>query len=120
MQLLDYQQRAVSALSNTTKGKIFIPTGGGKTLVMMTDAKNRIEKSNQLVTIVVVAPRILLANQLSDEFEKFLGDEKQIIISHVHSGETHNYSKTQSDKIATHHLLKHNISVIRRVRKTDN
>jgi len=105
MQLLDYQQRAVSALSNTTKGKIFIPTGGGKTLVMMTDAKNRIEKSNQLVTIVVVAPRILLANQLSDEFEKFLGDEKQIIISHVHSGETHHYSTTQSDKIATHHLL---------------
>lgn len=104
MQLLDYQQRALSEISKHSKGKVLIPTGGGKTVVMMQDAKNRIAASDVPLTIVVVAPRILLANQLSDEFEQYLKSE-EICIAHVHSGETHHFSSTQSHKIAAHNAV---------------
>ena len=104
MQLLDYQQRALSEISKHSKGKVLMPTGGGKTVVMMQDAKNRIAASDVPLTIVVVAPRILLANQLSDEFEQYLKSE-EICIAHVHSGETHHFSSTQSHKIAAHNAV---------------
>ena len=104
MQLLDYQQRALNEISKHSKGKVLIPTGGGKTVVMMQDAKNRIDASNVPLTIVIVAPRILLANQLSNEFEQYLKSE-EICIAHVHSGETHHFSSTQSHKIAAHNAV---------------
>ena len=47
-------------------------------------------------TIVVVAPRILLANQLSSEFLEFITDVEVI---HVHSGETHHKSTTKTDEL---------------------
>ena len=47
-------------------------------------------------TIVVVAPRILLANQLSSEFLEFITDVEVI---HVHSGETHHKSTTKADEL---------------------
>jgi superfamily II DNA or RNA helicase len=43
-------------------------------------------------TIVVVAPRILLAEQLSAEFLEFITNAK---VFHVHSGETHHESSTR-------------------------
>ena len=101
MQLYSYQQRAIDALSLHSKGKVFMPTGAGKTLVMMKDLSNRISKSNTPLTIVVVAPRILLANQLSNEFEEYLKVEN-VCITHVHSGETHHYSTTKSNQIAAY------------------
>ena len=45
---------------------------------------------------VVVAPRILLANQLSSEFLEFITDVEVI---HVHSGETHHKSTTKTDQL---------------------
>ena len=104
MQLHSYQQRAIDALSIHSKGKVFMPTGAGKTLVMMEDLSNRIAKSNIPLTIVVVAPRILLANQLSNEFEEYLKVEN-ICITHVHSGETHHYSTTKSNQIAAYNKI---------------
>ena len=47
-------------------------------------------------TIVVVAPRILLAEQLSSEFLEII---QNVSVMHVHSGETHHFSTTKSDEI---------------------
>ena len=47
------------------KGQIIVPTGGGKTLTMIEDARNELLYGK---TIVVVAPRILLTEQLCSEF----------------------------------------------------
>ena len=114
MKLYSYQQRALDALQNHNKGLIAIPTGGGKTVVMMEDAKNRILSSEKPLAIVVVAPRILLTNQLSSEFEQYL-ENQEVLISHCHSGETHHFSSTKPFEIANrntsvissgfHHLI---------------
>ena len=53
-------------------------------------------ESEAVNTIVVVAPRILLANQLSAEFLEFITNVK---VMHVHSGETHHFSTTKVDAI---------------------
>ena len=77
-------------MSRSDKGQVIVPTGGGKTFIMIQHAKE--------VTgnIVVVAPRILLAQQLCDDFMEHVKGR----VIHVHSGETHYYSTTKSDKIA--------------------
>ena len=78
-----------------SKGQIIVPTGGGKTMCMIQDAKREFSKFPQH-TIVVVAPRILLASQLSAEFLEFITNVK---VMHVHSGETHHFSTTKVDAI---------------------
>ena len=51
-------------------GQIIVPTGGGKTYIMIADCHRLVTTTPRSPqTIVVVAPRILLANQLSSEFE---------------------------------------------------
>ena len=67
MQLRPHQLEAVSAMFRHNKGQVIVPTGGGKTMCMINDAEQRF-RSTIARTIVVVAPRILLANQLSAEF----------------------------------------------------
>jgi len=84
-------------MQETNKGRILVPTGGGKTLCMIVDAINALKSGPK--TIVVVSPRILLANQLGVEFMDILGHQKNHVM-HVHSGETHYFSTTNSDKIA--------------------
>jgi superfamily II DNA or RNA helicase len=74
-------------------GQIIIPTGGGKTICMIEDAKKQLE-NNGPKTIVVVAPRILLANQLCSEFLEIITDP-MVRILHVHSGETNHESSTK-------------------------
>jgi superfamily II DNA or RNA helicase len=94
MQLYPYQQRALDAIKLHNKGCCFMPTGAGKTVVMMEDCKNRLLKAKVPQTVVVVAPRILLANQLCGEFEEYLKD-LDVFYTHVHSGETHHFSTTK-------------------------
>ena len=96
MQLRDHQQDALDALSTADKGQVYCPTGGGKTPIMIFDAMRNLDNGAQ--TIVVVAPRILLANQLCAEFTEFITD---VNVMHVHSGETHYFSTTKPDKIAS-------------------
>ncbi len=91
----------LNALHNASKGQVHCPTGGGKTLVMIFDAKHRLDASSTPQTIVVVSPRILLAAQLCAEFTEFITDAQ---ILHVHSGETHYSKTTKSDKIQQHIL----------------
>ena len=95
MQLRPHQEKAIKAMSKHNKGQVIVPTGGGKTICMIEDAIEQF-KSDRLKTIVVVAPRILLANQLCEEFLEFIGD---VDVLHVHSGETHHDSTTKSQKI---------------------
>ena len=53
------------------KGTIVIPTGGGKTFTMITDSRRFMQSGN---VIVVVAPQLLLSQQLFTEFDKHLSD----------------------------------------------
>ena len=84
MQLRPHQEQALQAMLDNDKGQIIVPTGGGKTICMIMDAVKQLETYG---TIVVVAPRILLAEQLSHEFMEII-DEKynDVEVMHVHSG----------------------------------
>ena len=96
MQLRPHQQRAFDAMQQHDAGKVIIPTGGGKTYVMIADC---LARAAQGTTTVVVAPRILLANQLCEEFMQFVS-ATWTHVCHAHSGETDHFSSTNPDKIA--------------------
>jgi len=91
--LRPHQRQACDAMQAHDLGQIIIPTGGGKTICMIEDAKKQLE-SHGPKTIVVVAPRILLANQLCSEFLEIITDP-MVRILHVHSGETNHESSTK-------------------------
>jgi superfamily II DNA or RNA helicase len=95
IQLRPHQERGVAAMAEHDKGQIVVPTGGGKTLKMIYDALRELQ-SETPQTIVVVAPRILLAEQLSSEFLEFITNAA---VLHVHSGETHHESSTRPGEI---------------------
>ena len=82
-------------------GQIIVPTGGGKTYIMIADCDRIVSQTDRnYKTFVVVAPRILLANQLSSEFQSAI---KNVKIAHVHSGETHHFSTTNSHELSVYH-----------------
>ena len=94
-QLRPHQQDALDALQQHSKGICVFPTGAGKTNVGIFDAINQfLSKTPQ--TIVIVAPRILLAEQLSSEYLEFITNAA---VLHVHSGETHHFSTTKPAEI---------------------
>lgn len=95
MKLRPTQQRSLDAMSLDSKGILVKPTGAGKTLTMTFDARREFETKEDQV-IVVVAPRILLAEQLCSEFLEFIDCAN---VMHVHSGETEHFSTTRPDKI---------------------
>ena len=64
-------------MSTADLGQIIVPTGGGKTYIMISHAAQLKRGS----TIIVVAPRILLARQLCEDFSSQI-DAK---IFHAHS-----------------------------------
>ena len=96
--LRPHQQDAVDAMLVHEKGQIIVPTGGGKTLTMIMDTVHNCKYIDNGMTTVVVAPRILLAEQLCSEFLEVI-DTANTHIMHVHSGETHHFSTTKSEKI---------------------
>ena len=95
IQLRPHQERGDLAMQKYSKGQLIYPTGGGKTLNMIMDALRELQ-SETPQTIVVVAPRILLAEQLSSEFLEFITNAA---VFHVHSGETHHESSTRPGEI---------------------
>lgn len=97
MKLRPQQQKVLSAMEKHPFGQIIAPTGTGKTLMMIFDAIRRMAESSTPQTILVCAPRILLAEQLSSEFLEFI-DTANVL--HVHSGETHHKSTTKSEVIS--------------------
>jgi superfamily II DNA or RNA helicase len=94
--LRPHQERAVAAMQKHNKGQVIVPTSGGKTLKMIYDCLRELQ-SETPQTIVVVAPRILLAEQLSSEFLEFITNAE---VLHVHSGETHHESSTRPATIS--------------------
>ncbi len=85
-------------MQSYNKGQIIVPTGGGKTLTMIVDTQRRHDSINNGTTTVVVAPRILLSEQLCSEFLEII-DTANTHVMHVHSGETHHFSTTKADRI---------------------
>jgi len=97
MQLRPHQIRILSRMQEYNKGQVIVPTGGGKTMCMIQDTAH-IQQNKCGSTTVIVAPRILLAEQLCSEFLEVL-NVKYAHVMHVHSGETHHFSTTNPDKI---------------------
>ena len=95
--LRPHQQDAVDAMWQNNKGQVIIPTGGGKTICMIQDTIHQ-QAVPTGITTVVVAPRILLAEQLCSEFLELV-DTTHTHILHVHSGETSHFSTTKAEKI---------------------
>ena len=98
-------------MKDNCRGEVIVPTGGGKTLCMIKDAQREFNSGNKWgvllkqpdrKTIVVVAPRILLAQQHSNDFDDLLGVHPllQRRILHVHSGKTSHYSTTDPKRIS--------------------
>ena len=92
--LRPHQQRACDSMLKNEKGTVIIPTGGGKTMCMIQDTLTAFD-DNVDCTVVVVAPRILLAEQLCSEFLEHMTAS----VLHVHSGETHYFSTTKAKQI---------------------
>jgi len=96
--LRPHQQRILDRMLAYDKGQIIVPTGGGKTICMIQDIVENCKYIDNGMTSVVVAPRILLAEQLCSEFLEII-DTSNTHIMHVHSGETHHYSSTKPENI---------------------
>lgn len=99
--LRPHQQDALAAMQKYEKGQVIIPTGGGKTICMIQDYLNHEHLGCR--TTVVVAPRILLAEQLCKEFLEMLPSDYMVAVYHVHSGETEHFSSTKPALIANWH-----------------
>lgn len=94
--LRPHQQDALDSIRVNSKGQIIMPTGSGKTLTMIAYTQDLFNDSSEFKTVVVVAPRILLAEQLSAEFLEHITNAS---VMHVHSGETHHFSSTRPSEI---------------------
>lgn len=91
------QDRALLAMSEDSIGQVLGATGCGKTLIQIADALRQFLNAATPQTIAVVAPRILLAEQLSSEYLEHINCAH---VMHVHSGETHHFSSTNPRMIS--------------------
>ena len=95
--LRPHQNRAIEAMHENTKGQVIVPTGGGKTMIMIHHALQKFAKNEKFAhTAIIVAPRILLAQQLCNEWKQFHDD---VDVMHVHSGGSSYFNTTDIDKL---------------------
>ena len=102
--LRPHQQRGIDRMGEYSKGQLIFPTGAGKTLTAIMDAKRVFETATSHKTIVIVAPRILLAEQLCSEFLEVI-QRNDVHVMHVHSGETSFFGTTKVEKIRMHDAI---------------
>lgn len=103
MKLRPHQQRAIDAMLTATHGSVYVPTGGGKTLIAIMDLVRRLCASERPLTAVITCPRLLLVNQLCEEYMEVINTyNMNVEVLHVHSGDTHYYSTTKPAQIAVH------------------
>ena len=95
IRLLPHQEKITNRMLSYSKGQVISPTGSGKTMCMIYDALRRFSITTPR-NIVVVAPRILLTEQLCSEFLEHVNNAN---VLHVHSGETEHYATTKSNRI---------------------
>ena len=96
--LRPHQQDVVDAMIVHDKGQVIVPTGGGKTLCMIHDVIENCKYIDNGMTTVVVAPRILLAEQLCKEFLELM-DTTHTHVMHVHSGNVEFFHTTNPEQI---------------------
>jgi superfamily II DNA or RNA helicase len=111
MNLRPYQKKAIDAIQKSRKGVCILPTGSGKTVIFMEDVKQKLLSSISPLTVVIVAPKILLCSQLKSQFSEYLKGIKTFDTA-VHSGEdgiTDEVIVRNINQIATrlnhHHLI---------------
>lgn len=91
------QQKEVFALMRQHSKMLTVaPTSAGKSIMMIADAKHRFTESESK-TILVIAPKLILCQQLSAEFEKFIDNAS---IAHVHSGDSNHFRTTDHLELA--------------------
>ena len=88
-----HQDECLDETAIHPKGIICAATGSGKTLVGIGDTIREFKKETPQ-TVVIVAPRLLLANQLCSEYLEHITNAS---VFHVHSGDTHHFSSTKPD-----------------------
>tara|TARA_B100000287_G_scaffold370722_1_gene368330 strand:- start:2738 stop:3970 length:1233 start_codon:yes stop_codon:yes gene_type:complete len=95
--LRPHQSAALNVMQSENVGQIIVPTGGGKTMIMIKDCIDNLDNN----VTVIVAPRILLAQQLCDDFIHQLGDKisPNLNVFHAHSGRTKHLSSTKPEEI---------------------
>ena len=78
-------------------GQIIVPTGGGKTYIMIQDCINNLDNN----VTVIVAPRILLAQQLCDDFIQLVGDKvsPNLNMFHAHSAVSYTHLTLPTKRI---------------------
>jgi superfamily II DNA or RNA helicase len=94
MQLRPHQEEGLQTLSETDRGIVVMATGAGKTNIQIFDAVREFEKTEPQ-TIVVVAPKILLATQLSFEYGEFIKNAKCLHV-HTKKGKVKHYHTTKA------------------------
>ena len=100
MQLRPHQAKALDVMTQWSNGIIVVPTGGGKTFIAISDAKREFIGYGSK-TIVVVAPRLMLARQLSAEFTEHI---RNASVMHVHSGnDLPHFTTTDPEEIRMWH-----------------
>ncbi|AOV62246.1 DEAD-like helicase superfamily domain containing protein [Synechococcus phage S-CAM7] len=82
MKAYPHQSRTLTAMDENDRGLIVIPTGGGKTFVMAENLRQNLSGVS-----VVVAPRILLAQQLFGEIDSIIGNSATFQHMFAYSGE---------------------------------
>lgn len=103
MQLRPHQSEALSVMDFYSKGTVVVPTGGGKSYIMVADTIRQMKYGSKV--FVVVAPRILLAKQLREDFLQFVPQNLNVL--HVHTGEEDYYSTTNPKNISSFvHMVK--------------
>lgn len=71
-----------TAITGGQSGRVVIPTGGGKTFIEAHTLRDRINSSTDTKIHLVLAPRIVLVNQLAIEYYKFIGQDYIAILFH--------------------------------------
>ena len=101
IKLRPHQQSALDKMALAGRGTVLMPTGSGKTLIGIMDAVRRYNGSTTPISIIVVAPRLLLANQLCEEYMEVIKNEvsSQVVPAHIHSGDTSHFSTTKVEDI---------------------
>ena len=88
--LRPHQQDALHQMHHNDNGSIILGTGSGKSIIFIQNTIKQFESTDPQ-TVCIVAPRILLSVQLSQEYEKFISNAKCI---HVHSGSNLKHYRT--------------------------
>lgn len=73
---------AITAGNGTAIGRVVMPTGAGKTFVEAAVIEYQLAHNINTRIHLVLAPRILLANQLIEEFRKYSGLKYRVIAFH--------------------------------------